>query len=288
MGEGNELRIVCTGSSGFVCSHLVAELKRQGHNVWGYDIVEGQDILDLDMLSEIFKEAEPERVYHLAGSVHMGPAEEDPYRDVDLNLKGTLNILNLCERHGSRLLFTGTGASYGIGDFPQNEENFPRPVSNYGITKLAAEYYVRKWAWSNGLNTRVTRYSSVYGPRRDAGPVNLMLKNALEKGWIRVDGPGHHTRDIVNVKDAVNGTILAMEKGDAGELYNIGSGVETSIVEVAWIIHELTGAEIRHVPHKYSRFDLPRSVYDLTKIRRLGYEPTIGLRDGIKELLENG
>jgi len=115
--------------------------------------------------------------------------------------------------------------------------------------------------------------------------VNLMLKNALEKSWIRVDGPGHHTRDIVNVKDAVNGTILAMEKGDAGELYNVGSGVETSIVEVAWIIHELTGAEIRHVPHKFSRFDLPRSVYDLTKIRGLGYEPTIGLRDGIKELL---
>ncbi len=262
-------------------------MKKRGYEVWGYDIVEGQDILDFDMLSETFKEALPERVYHLAGSVHMGPAEEDPYRDVDLNLKGTLNILNLCEKYDSRLLFTGTGASYGIGDFPQIEGNFPKPVSNYGITKLAAEYYVRKWAWSNGLHTIVTRYSSVYGPGRNAGPVNLMLKSALEKGWIRVDGPGHHTRDIVNVKDAVNGTILAMEKGASGELYNVGSGIETSIIEVAWIIHELTGAEIRHVPYKYSKFDLPRSVYDLTKIRALGYKPTIGLQDGIKELLEN-
>jgi len=95
----------------------------------GATIVEGQDILNFDMLSETFKEAEPERVYHLAGSVHMGPAEEDPYRDVDLNLKGTLNIVKLCKQYDSRLLFTGTGASYGIGDFPQKEENFPMPVS---------------------------------------------------------------------------------------------------------------------------------------------------------------
>ena len=89
------MRILCTGSSGFVCSHLVTELKKQGHKVWGYDIVEDQDILDYEMLGETFKEIDPERVYHLAGSVHMGPAEEDPYRDIDLNLKGIINILKV-------------------------------------------------------------------------------------------------------------------------------------------------------------------------------------------------
>jgi len=91
----------------------------------------------------------------------MRPAEENPYWDSKLNLEGTLNTIKLCEKHGSRLLFTGTGASYGIGEFPQKEENYPMPVSCYGITKLAAEMYVRKWAWSNGLHSIVTRYSSV-------------------------------------------------------------------------------------------------------------------------------
>ena len=282
----NNTNIIVTGGSGFVGSHLVKHLSEK-HSVTNYDIADGNDILDFDNLRNTFNEVHPHQVYHLAGSVHMPPAEKNPLKDYTLNIQGTLNIIKLCEEHNAKLLFTGTGASYGIGDYPQQEEVYPKPVSNYGISKLAAEMYIRKWAWTTKLHGVVTRYSSVYGPNRSAGPVNLMLRNALTKGWIRVDGAGHHTRDFVNIEDAVKGTTLVMEKGVSGELYNVGSGVETSIVEVAWIIHELTGAEIRHVPCEYSLFDLPRSCYDITKTKQLGYQPETTLKQGIEELLKH-
>ena len=278
--------ILITGGSGFIGSHLVAHLKGLGHKVFNYDLAEGYDLLDEGMMSRVFKHFKPKQVYHLGGSVHMEPAEEDPLKDMQVNYGGTLNILRQCEKHGSRLLYTGTGASYGLCGSIQREDDPPMPVSNYGISKLAAELLVRKYVWCHGLQGVVTRFSSVYGPRRNAGPVNLMLRNALQKRWIRVDGAGHHTRDLVEVGDALEGAVTVMEKGKPGEVYNIGSGVETSIVELAWMIHELTGAEIRHVPFKYSAFDVPRSRYDVEKARALGYEPKVSIRDGVKRLYE--
>lgn len=277
-------RIVCTGSAGFIGSNLVTALKRQGHEVRGYDIKDGDDLLDWTNLHCVFEDFRPEEVYHLGGSVHMGPAEEDPEMDIRLNYVGTLNVLKLCGAFGSRLLYTGTGASYGVCGSPQEENMLPRPVSNYGISKLAAELLVQKFVECYGVQAVITRFSSVYGKGRNAGPVNLMLKSAKNNGVIRVDGPGHHTRDLVDVRDAVSGAMIVMEKGEFGQLYNIGSGVETSMVEVAWMIHELTGAEIRHVPYEYSKFDLPRSRFDISKARGLGYEPKVSLEEGIREL----
>lgn len=278
-------RILVSGSSGFVGSSLVKELEKQGHMVRGYDIKEGHDLLDRDTLRRAFGDFKPEEVYHLGGSVRMNPAEEDPEKDMRLNYMGTLNILKMCEEFGGKLLFTGSGASYGICGSPQREDMSPRPMSNYGISKLAAELLVMKYVECHGVHATVTRFSSVYGPGRDEGPVNLMLKNARGKGWIRVDGSGHHTRDLVDVRDAIRGIMIVMEKGEYGQLYNIGSGIETSMIELAWVIHELTGAEIRHIPYEYSKFDLPRSRFDITKARALGYEPQIPLKEGIEELM---
>ncbi len=277
--------VIVTGGSGFIGSHLIEFLTKQDRNVFNYDIQEGNDLLDKPHLNQIFYMLKPNEVYHLGGSVHMGPAEEDPEMDIKTNYIGTLNILKQCEKYGSRFLFTGTGASYGVSGL-QHEDDLPRPMSNYGISKRATELLIQKYVECHGIHGTIVRYSSVYGPGRNAGPVNLMLKNALEKGWIRVDGPGHHTRDILNIEDALDGIVLVMEKGIPGEIYNIGTGVETSIVEVAWIIHELTDAEIRHVPYKYSKFDIPRSKYDISKASSLGFKPKVLLREGIAALLK--
>jgi len=281
-------RIIVTGGSGFVGSHLVKRLRNQGYQVFNYDLVEKHDILDETHMSKVFNEFQPDEVYHLGGSVHMSPAEDDPETDFKLNYLGTLNVLKMCVRHGCRMLFTGTGATYGLSGSPQREEDMPRPVSNYGVSKRAAELLIQKYVECHDIHATITRYSSVYGPGRNAGPVNLMLKNALEKGWIRVDGPGHHTRDLIDIRDALDGTVLVMEKGMAGQIYNVGSGVETAIVEVAWIIHELTDAEIRHIPYKYGKFDLPRSRYDISKASQLGFVSRISLREGIKKLMKQG
>jgi len=274
-------RIIVTGGSGFIGSHLINNL---GSGVFNYDIIENHDILDNTHMSKVFNEFQPEEVYHLGGSVHKNPAEDDPIKDIKVNYIGTLNVLKMCERYDCKLLFTGTGASYGLSGSPQREDMTPRPVSNYGVSKRAAELLIQKYVECHDVHATIVRFSSVYGPRRNAGPVNLMLKNALLKGWIRVDGPGHHTRDLIDVRDAVAGTTLVMRNGVSGQIYNIGTGVETSMVEVAWIIHEFTGAEIRHVPHNYGKFDLPRSCYDISNAKQLGFNPQISLREGIEEL----
>lgn len=266
---------------------MISELSRNGHYTFNYDIKDNLDILDRKTMYETFTKIEPEEVYHLAGSVHMGPAEDNPWWDAKVNIFGTLNILKMCEAFSCRLLYTGTGASYGISGTPHGEDDPPMPVSDYGVSKLAAELYVRKRAWVHNLDAKVVRFSSVYGPGREMGPVNTFIKQAREKGYMTVHGPGHHTRDLCDVRDAVAGAIMVMEKGNPGELYNIGSGEEHSVIEVAWIIHELSGAEIRHVPFEYGRFDLPRSRFDISKARELGYEPEISLEEGIKELWEH-
>ena len=262
----------------------MAHLRGLGHEVFNYDLAEGYDLLDERMMGRAFSRFKPARVYHLGGSVHMKPAEADPEKDMRTNYVGTLNIVNECKKHGARLLYTGTGASYGACGSPQREDDLPAPVSNYGISKLAAELLIRKNVLCDGLEAVITRFSSVYGSGRNAGPVNMMLRNAVEKGWIRVDGAGHHTRDFIEVGDAVEGAVLVMEKGILGDVYNVGSGVETSIVELAWMIHELTGAEIRHVPCRFTAFDVPRSRYDIGKISLLGFKPKTGLREGVERL----
>lgn len=267
-------------------THLMAELKRRGHEVYSYDIVDNQDILDKETLQTFFEEAEPDEVYHLAGSVIMEPAEKDPEMDWTLNLGGTYAIAKLCEKFKCKMLFTGTGASYGIGPLPHKENTLPDSVCNYGISKFAAECYIRKEVWVSGLKGLIVRFSSVYGKGRNRGPVNIFTKQAKEQGYMTVYGPGNQTRDILNIRDAIRGMILVMEKGEYGEIYNIGSGKETTVVEIAYMIKKLTGAKIKHIEHEERLYDLSRSWFDIGKVRALGFEPEITLRGGIKELLE--
>lgn len=277
--------VAVTGGSGFIGRHLCARLEEMGYDVFNYDLVEGRDILRVSLLNSFMADVKPKYVFHLAGSVYMSPAEEDPYRDLRLNCEGTLNIIERCLQYKSKLLFTGTGASYGLSGYPHREDSFMLPVSNYGVSKLACEYYVRKYALCDGLDGLCTRFSSVYGLGRSEGPINNFIGQALRGEPMTVYGPGNHTRDYIHVDDAVDGLLLAMFEGKTGELYNIGLGKEYSVIEIAYMIQQLTGAAITHVPYKYDKFDLPRSVYDISKMRGLGFEPKVDLMDGVKSLL---
>lgn len=170
-------------------------------------------------------------------------------------------------------------------DVPSREDSLCAPLSNYGVTKLAAENLCRKYALANGANVSITRFSSVYGPRRTEGPVNIFIKQALKGGPITVFGDGSHTRDYVYVDDVIKGLYLVMEKGKT-ETYNLASGKETSVNEIAEIISGLTGAKIVHVPDKMGRFDIPRNYFSIKRARALGYRPKIPLKKGIEITLE--
>lgn len=280
------MKILVTGGSGWVGAHLVNYLKEKRHDVTNYDIKEGFDITDYEQLRAVFRNGEFERVYHLAAQAFLGPGERDPYRDLDINAKGMINLLRVLEENPIPMVYTSSGAVYGLSKVPHREDETPIPASNYGISKYTAENYLRKWVITKGINAKIIRFSSVYGRGRTEGPVNIFLNKALKGEKLTVYGDGLQTRDMVYIEDALKGLDVVMEKGEIGELYNIGTGIESSVMQVANIISDIFGSEIVFIEHEYGPFDLKRSWYNISKISKLGYQPKYTLEEGIKLTLE--
>jgi len=283
------MKALVTGSSGFIASNLVRYLMEKGCEVVSYDIKTGQDILDFDHLRDTFIENEFDEVYHLAAQAFVGPGEADPYRDLDINGKGMLNMLRCIEEFRVPMVFTSSGSVYGLTDsFPHKEDALIRPTANYGCTKRLAELYLQKWVIMAGIDAKIIRFSSVYGAGRGMnGPVNVFCTLAMRGKPLTVYGDGSQTRDTVYVDDALYGLTLVQRKGVPGEVYNIGCGEEHSAAEIAEIVSRLTGAEVSYIlGHEFSKFDVARSYYDISKLKGLGYEPSYSLLDGIKKTLE--
>jgi UDP-glucose 4-epimerase len=278
-----------TGSSGFIARNLVKHLTDEGETVIKFDFKDGwSDITDYSKIHKVFEEYTPERVYHLAAQAFVGPGEKDPYRDLMINGVGMLNILRCVTEFPSKLLYTSSGAVYGLtNSFPHAEDALVRPTANYGCTKYLAELYLQKWVMTEGIDAKITRFSSVYGADRGReGPVNVFLEKALAGEDLTVYGDGAQTRDMVHVSDAIQGMKIVMQKGKAGTVYNIGLGEEHSVLEVAEQVAQLTGAKIRFVNRSPSKFDVFRSYYDISRAKKIGFKPSIKLSEGITKTLE--
>jgi UDP-glucose 4-epimerase len=195
-----------------------------------------------------------------------------------VNLMETIDRLDF----DTTVLYTSTGAVYGLSPLPHREDQVCRPMGNYGVSKLAAEKYLQKWVATQGVDAKVVRFSSVYGHKRRAGPVNIFCQQALKGGPITVYGTGAQTRDVVHVDDVVRGLERVAERGRAGEVYNVGCGVEHSVLEIARQVKKtMPYVEITYKKHAKSMFDLPRSWFDISKVKNLGWEPKIDLPLGI-------
>jgi len=271
-----------TGGSGWIGSQLVKYLKGKDYEVVNYDIKEGHDITNFDQLETFLKIENVDMIYHLAAQAFMKPGEENPRRDIDINIGGMLNLLKCLETYDVPMVYTSSGAVYGLSpSLPHREDMICTPVSNYGVSKLAAEKYLQKWVITKGIDAKIVRFSSVYGPYRNHGPVNIFINKAMKGETLTVYGTGAQTRDLTHFSDAIVGTELAMERGRRGEVYNIGLGEEHSVVEVAKIVKKYFNVPIEYVRHDMGPFDLSRSWYDLTKAKGLGYEPRMSLELGI-------
>lgn len=276
------MKTLVTGSSGFVGSKLVQHLIDQGDTVVTYDLADDNDILNLKQLKATFKHTSPDRVFHLAAQAFLGPGENAPYKDLDVNAKGMINLLKCLEEYDIPMVYTSSGAVYGkTPDVPHREDSPCLPMSNYGVSKLAAEYYLRKWVHTKGVNARILRFSSVHGPGRKHGPVNIFTNLALEGKDLTVFGDGEQTRDLAYIEDACRGAVIVLENGVPGEVYNIGSGKGTSVNTVAKVIGDLLNVKVTHIDHEFSEFDIKYSAYDLTKSRAIGYEPEYTPVEGI-------
>jgi UDP-glucose 4-epimerase len=245
------MRIVVTGGAGFIGSHLVDALLETGHkvlvvdNLWVHgggrrqnvskqaEFVE-MDIRDPGGIPALLARFQPEIIYHEAAQHSVAFGSRDPKYDADVNVRGTLNILEAAHACNARkVIFASSAATYGnVEALPVDELSPQRPISPYGITKMITEHYLRFYKLQHGLDYTILRYGNVFGPRQDpngeAGVVAIFAAQFLRRQSVRIDSDGEQTRDYVYISDVVRANIAALTKG-SGEAYVIGAGQKISV-----------------------------------------------------------
>jgi UDP-glucose 4-epimerase len=305
------MRALVTGGAGFIGSHITDALVARGDDVTVVDNLSSgkeanlrdalaagttlhvADIRDGDAMRELFAEARPELVFHLAAQADVRKSIADPAFDAAVNVLGTINVVEAARVAGAtRLVNTSTGGGiYGdVELIPTPETTDPRPMAAYGQSKQCAEQYC---AWATrlyGFETVTLRYGNVYGPRQnphgDAGVIAIFCGKAIEGGTPTIFGDGTQTRDYIHVGDIVAANLLAAEHPAASGVYNVGTQVEASLLEV---VDALRAALPEGTPFEPEFADarlgeLQRSALDASRAREeLGFVAQTALADGIRQ-----
>ena len=300
------MKVMVTGGAGFIGSHLVDRLIQEGHEAVVVDnlstgkrkhVNRAARLYKLDVqsprLERVFRKERPSVLMHLAAQMDIRRSVEDPIFDAQSNILGTINVLEQAVRHGSRkVVFASSGgAIYGEQEvFPAPESHPTRPLSPYGISKLAGEFYLAYYQQHSGIQYVSLRYSNVYGPRQDphgeAGVVAIFTQKMLSGEQPIVNGTGRQTRDFVFVEDVVDAHLAVMGQGVQG-CYNVGVGEETSINELFGMLADLTKSGSKQVHGPAKKGEQARSVVDSTKLRQeLGWEPRTPLSEGLSRTVE--
>jgi UDP-glucose 4-epimerase len=305
-------RALVTGGAGFIGSHVADLLLANGFEVTVIDnLVSGNrdqapkaatfhemDITD-ESASRLVKESGFDVICHLAAQIDVRKSVADPAYDSRVNIGGALNLLEAMRQSGkrsTRFVFSSTGgAVYGdLVEPPTTEEAAKDPQSPYGTAKLSVEYYMGYYARVHGLETVALRYSNVYGPRQDphgeAGVVAIFCNRLLDGTPLTIFGDGKQTRDYVYVGDVARANLLAATRPlpPIGALdaraFNIGTSLETDVVELARVLRGIAGANVdaKHAPERAG--EQRRSAVEVRKAQRvLGWQPKVSLRDGLTE-----
>ncbi|MFB0534343.1 MAG: NAD-dependent epimerase/dehydratase family protein [Anaerolineae bacterium] len=293
------MNTLVTGGAGFIGTNLVRLLLEQGYHVRVLDdfsagqreyisgldveVVEG-DVRDTDAVARAVRGMDG--VIHLAAQTGVPGSLQDPRRDCEVNVIGTLNTLEACQHASvSRFVFASSNAPLGRQLPPATEDKAPLPISPYGASKLAGEGYCLAYHGSWGLGTVVLRFANVYGPysAHKNSVVARFFKDILTTGRITVDGDGEQTRDFIYVNDLCYAIRLALESGVAGEVFQIATEVETSIKELAGLVKEVVASpvEVLHGPARQG--DIRKNYSTVSKVRAtLGWEPRVALRKGLE------
>lgn len=303
-------RAIVTGGAGFIGSHVVDALLSDGFEVTVVDDLSSGDaarvaaeadlreldIVDSAALLALAERVRPEAIFHLAAQASVVVSIEDPGRDCDVNVRGTLNVLEAAKRCNAPVVFTSTGGALYGDDAPRPtaETQIPLPLSPYGASKLAAEAYVRTWSLSAVKPHAVCRLGNVYGPRQsphgEAGVVAIFAHHLHVGRSPKLYGHGKPTRDYVYVSDVVAALLSAIGKSGT---YNIATATETD-VNAIWN-GLVTAARRRepslHVPEpQYADLrpgELEHSCLDITlAARELHWRPQVAIDDGLAHTYE--
>ena len=292
------MRAAVTGGAGFIGSHVVDALVARGDEVYVVDnfatgrrenLNEAATLMEIDIrepLAGLFEEIQPELVVHLAAQADVGTSVERPLFDAEVNVVGTLNVLEAVRPHGTQLVFSSTGgAIYGECERPALEEDERRPVSPYGTAKLAAEEYLATWNRLHGTRHVALRFANVYGPRQlaklEGGVVAIFMDRLRAGESVTIFGDGEQTRDYVYVGDVVRAVLAAV--GRDGGVFNVGTATETSVNELFDGCRRVAGVETQPTYAAARPGDALRSVVDISRSEReLGWRPQTPLEEGLR------
>ncbi len=298
------MNILVTGGAGFVGANLVRLLLREGHQVTVLDnlstgrldyiiglpltFVRG-DILDVPLVNQVVRDQDG--IVHLAAQTGVPGSLADPRRDCEVNVIGTLNMLEAAraeqERVGKqiRFVFASSNAPLGRQPPPATEDKAPLPISPYGASKLAGEGYCLAYYGSWGLGTVVLRFANLYGPY-SAGKSSVVVKflrDVLATGSITINGDGKQTRDFIYVEDLCRAVILTLKSKANGEVYQIATGIETSIARLAELVQEVIGRPVRLSYSLQRQGDIRKNYSSISKIEAdLGWRPQVALEEGLR------
>jgi len=295
-----------TGGAGFIGSHIADLLIKEGHQVIVVDnLSNGKkaninpattfyrlDIRD-ESVEEVFTREKPDVLNHHAAQVSVRDSVADPIYDLEINIRGTVHLLELSRKYGvKKIIFASSGgAIYGEQDyFPADEKHPLRPLSPYGVAKLAGESYLYYYQQNFNLPYVAFRYANVYGPRQDpfgeAGVIAIFSQSMLTGKQPIINGTGEQTRDYVYVEDVARINELAL-KDDIKGTFNVGTGKEITVNYLFTKIQSLTRArtpEVHGEPKKGEQF---RSVLSAEKAKQtLCWEPKVEFDEGLKRTIE--
>lgn len=305
------MRALVTGGAGFIGSHIAQRLVEAGHEVVVLDnfftgskaniaalgkdvrVVEG-DVRSLETVEACT--AGCDVVFHEAAIVSVPFSVERPQESHDVNIQGTLNVLQAARKAGvRRVVYASSAAVYGEEPtLPKTEAMRPEPISPYGVEKLTGEHYLATWSKLFGVETVALRYFNVFGPRQDprspySGVISIFVDRILGARPITFFGDGTQSRDFVYVANVVDANMLAATReGISGRVYNVACGKRTTLRELATIVEGAAGRTVPRVPAEPRAGDIRDSLADIARARgELGYAPAIDVEEGLKKLVEH-
>lgn len=297
------MRILVTGGAGFIGSNVVDLYIKKGHYVAVVDNLSMGSLKNVNKKAKfykidirdkkifnIIKKEKIQIINHHAAQISVPDSVRDPFTDADINIKGTLNLLDAAIKNKvKRFIFISSGGTvYGTPEKLPAKENFKiAPENPYGISKVAGENYVKFYSRQYGLKYVILRYSNVYGERQiphgEAGVVAIFIKKILKGERPVIFGDGRCIRDYVYVGDVARANLLSLVKGVNDE-FNIGTGKPTDVNQLFKIIKEVTGFKENAENGPFREGDILANYLDNSKARKiLNWKPEISLKEGIKK-----
>jgi len=293
--------MIVTGGAGFIGSHVAEALLARGDEVYVLDdlstgsrskVPEGAELQvgDIREPDGYFDLVKPEVCFHLAAQADVSTSVKAPDHDADVNVIGTLRILEAARKHGTKVVFSSTGgAIYGECDGPASESAERKPISPYGISKLAAEEYLMGWNRLYGTEHVALRFANVYGSRQEAslegGVIAIFLNRMHANQTTTIFGDGTQTRDFTYVGDIVDAVLKAT--GHGGGVLNVGTGVATSVLELHAACRRVTGVSAEPELAEARPGEIMHSVVDPSLAEReLGWRPAHTLEEGLRKTWE--